>query len=178
MDPLVLDRARLAELLEAACATLSGDWVLLGGALAALTFSAERVTEDIDLVPLGAPDGRRDQLMDFALAQSLPLEAVNSAADFFVRREAAGPEDFEVLREGASARILRPTPTLYIVLKCNRMSEADLADCLAQLAEARRAEATVDVPRILARLDRADGASAVNGAHARRAVLRAALLAV
>jgi hypothetical protein len=53
----------------------------------AVCFSPHRVTEDIDLVPLGGADSRRYELMDFALAQGLPLAAVNSAADVFLRRE-------------------------------------------------------------------------------------------
>ena len=137
MEPLVLDRVRLDQLLEAACAVLAGDWVLLGGAVAALCFSPHRVTEDIDLVPLGGADSRRYELMDFALAQGLPLEAVNSAADFFLRREEGFVADLELLREGALGRIFRPSPTLFLVLKSTRMTESDLADCLAQVASAR-----------------------------------------
>lgn len=181
MEPLVLDRERLDQLLEAACAVLPGDWVLLGGAVAAICFSPHRVTEDIDLVPLGGADSRRYELMDFALAQGLPLEAVNSAADFFLRREEGFVEDLELLREGASGRIFRPSPTLFLVLKSTRMTESDLADCLAQVASARETRQTIDVPRVLARLARADEHDQTGtlemhaGARARRQRLRADL---
>ena len=181
MEPLVLDRVRLDQLLEAACAVLAGDWVLLGGAVAALCFSPHRVTEDIDLVPLGGADSRRYELMDFALAQGLPLEAVNSAADFFLRREEGFVADLELLREGALGRIFRPSPTLFLVLKSTRMTESDLADCLAQVASARENRHAIDVQRVLARLSRADdldqtGALEVHaGARARRQRLRADL---
>ena len=72
--------------MEAAGEQLTGDWVLVGGALAALWFAADRVTVDVDLISLPDRPERRYELMDFALAQGLPIEAVNSAADFFLRR--------------------------------------------------------------------------------------------
>lgn len=181
MEPLVLDRDRLDRLLETACAVLPGDWVLLGGAVAALCFSPHRVTEDIDLVPLGGADSRRYELMDFALAQGLPLEAVNSAADFFLRREEGFVADLELLREGTLGRIFRPSPTLFLVLKSTRMTESDLADCLAQVASARATGQAIDVQRVLARLSRADehdqtGPPEVGGgARGRRRHLRAEL---
>ncbi|HRG98262.1 MAG TPA: hypothetical protein PLR99_18550 [Polyangiaceae bacterium] len=182
MEPLALDRARLGRILEAACEQLEGDWVLLGGAVAALCFSPERVTEDIDLVPLHASgvgsDARRYALMDFALAQGLPLEAVNSAADFFLRREAGFEDDLELLRAGARARVFRPTPTLFVLLKCGRMSESDLSDCLAQLTAARREGVAIDVPRIRARLEALRRAETGDPARARRERLGDALSAL
>ncbi len=182
MEPLVLDRERLDVLLDAACAVLAGDWVLLGGAVAALCFSPQRVTEDIDLVPLGGADTRRYELMDFALAQGLPLEAVNSAADFFLRREEGFVKDLELLREGACGRIFRPSPTLFLLLKSTRMSESDLADCLAQVRSARAHRQTLDTERVLARLARADENDEVRSrelgesARGRRECLRTELL--
>ncbi len=179
MDPIALDRARLDRILAAACEQLQGDWVLLGGAVAALCFSPDRVTEDIDIVPLDASgvgaDARRYELMDFALAQGLPVEAVNSAADFFLRREPSFAEELEVLRVGTRGRILRPTPTLYLVLKCGRMSESDLSDCLAQIGAARREGIPLDVPRVLARLDVANRGETGTAARERRERLHQAL---
>lgn len=54
--------------------------------------------------------------MDFALAQGLPLEAVNSAADFLPRRIPDRTDELELLHEGTHARIFRPTPTLLLLL--------------------------------------------------------------
>lgn len=174
VEPLSLDRARLRALIEAAGEALNGDWVLLGGAVAALCFRADRVTEDIDLVPLGGAAERRYELMDFALSEGLPVEAVNSAADFFLRREPGWQDDLELLHVGSTAKIFRPKATLFLVLKCGRMSEADLADCVAQIAEARGRGCPIDAARVLARIDAADRASG-DEARRRRARLRDAL---
>jgi hypothetical protein len=131
---------------------LEGDWVLVGGALAALWFSPDRVTEDIDLIALSEHPDRRYALMDFALAQELPLEAVNSAADFFLRRFPRWTEELELLHAGPAARIFRPTPTLFLLLKIGRMSEADLADCLGLLDLAANDGLAVDRARVLTHL--------------------------
>lgn len=174
MGPFPLDRVRLRSLIEAAGDALQGDWVLLGGAVAALCFLPERVTEDIDLVPVGDASERRYELMEFALGEGLPVEAVNSAADFFLRRETNWNGELELLHAGSSARIFRPTPTLFLLLKCGRMSEADLTDCVAQIAEARTRGRPLDVARVLERLDVADAAPGEE-ARRRRALLRDAL---
>ncbi len=150
MEP-ALSKERIQQLVEAAGEQLTGDWVLVGGALAALWFAADRVTVDVDLISLPDRPERRYEIMDFALAQGLPLEAVNSAADFFLRRIPGWADDLE-LHEGTRARILRPTPALFLILKCGRMSEADLSDCLGLLALAQRTGMHVDRARVLAHL--------------------------
>jgi hypothetical protein len=175
MEPVLLDRRRLHRLIEAACEQLDGDWVLLGGAVAALCFSPDRVTEDIDLVALGGPDSRRYELMDFALGQGLPIEAVNSAADFFLRREGNITADLELLHAGSRGRVLRPSPTLFLLLKCGRMSESDLDDCLAQLGQVRSEGGAIDAPRVLARLVAAASMGDGTQAEARRRRLGAEL---
>jgi hypothetical protein len=152
MEEPVLSKERIQRLMEAAGEQLTGDWVLVGGALAALWFAADRVTVDVDLISLPDRPERRYELMDFALAQGLPLEAVNSAADFFLRRIPGWVDDLEILHAGARARIFRPTPTLFLILKCGRMSEADLSDCLGLLALAQRTGMSMDRARVLAHL--------------------------
>jgi hypothetical protein len=42
----MLERQRIRQIIEAAGEQLTGDWVLVGGALAARWLSSERVTED------------------------------------------------------------------------------------------------------------------------------------
>ncbi len=148
----VLSKERILRLVEAAGEQLTGDWVLVGGALAALWFAADRVTVDVDLISLPDRPERRYELMDFALAQGLPLEVVNSAADFFLRRVPGWADELQLLHAGTRARIFRPTPTLFLILKCGRMSEADLRDCLGLLALVQRAGLSVDRARVLAHL--------------------------
>lgn len=170
----VLARERIRELVDAAGEELDGDWVLVGGALATLWFLPDRATEDIDLISvLEGPDWRY-QLMDFALAHGVPLEAVNSAADFFLRRFPDWRDQLEILHAGAHARILRPTPTLFLLLKAGRMSEADLGDCLALLNLATRTGLSVDRVRVRDHL-RSLAEPESTAASERRKVLHAAL---
>ena len=85
----------------------------------------------------------------------LPVEAVNSAADFFVHRIAGWERETELFRQGARGRIMRPTATLFLLLKLRRLTEQDLDDCLMLLAK----KPPFDAGRIrseLAALDRTD----------------------
>ena len=173
MEP-AFAKDRIQRLVEAAGEQLTGDWVLVGGALAALWFSPERVTEDIDLIALAERPDRRYELMDFALAQGLPLETVNSAADFFLRRVPGWTEELELLHAGPRARIFRPTATLFLLLKIGRMSEADLGDCLGLLELAELTGLALDRTRVLVQLASLPAPES-GPAAARRARLRGAL---
>ncbi len=160
--------AEVQRFLDVAGERLEGDWLLIGGALAAVWLGVERRTEDIDMVGLGGTAEERIALMDLALGHGWPVETVNSAADFFVRRVPGWRDELELLHRGPGARILRPSPTLFLLLKLSRLSEADLGDCLALLARF-----AVDAPRVRAALDALPPGNA--DLAARRAELRSAL---
>ena len=130
MDDRELDRERIERLLLAATAQLEGDWLLVGGALVSIWLEPRRVTEDVDLIGLAGTAQERMALMQLAESQGLPIEAVNSAADFFVHRIPGWRDEIRLLRSGANARIHRPTPTLFLLLKIGRLSEQDLGDCM------------------------------------------------
>ena len=149
MAPLDLDRDRIRRFLDAASRRLSGEWLLVGGAAAAVWFSEGRVTEDIDLVGLEGTPGERLRLMELAAEEGLPVEAVNSAADFFLRRIEGWRDHIEPLLRGPSATIHRPDATLFLLLKCSRLSEIDLGDCLALLGFVRAHGLALDSARVL-----------------------------
>lgn len=150
--PTELDREKIEAVLEAAGRQLHGDWVLLGGALAAVWFSPDRKTEDIDLISTSDAASDRLQLMELASGLGLPIEAVNSAADFFLRRIPGWRDELELLRAGAQCRIFRASPTLFLLLKLGRLSEDDLEDCLQLLAKCRTDGLRIDGPRVTAAL--------------------------
>jgi hypothetical protein len=125
------DRARIQGFLELCGDRLEGEWLLVGGGAAAAWFAPARTTEDIALIGLGGTQAERFALMDLAAAAQLPIEAVNSAADFFVRRIADWREHLVALHRGARATIYRPDATLFLLLKIQRLSEIDLEDCTA-----------------------------------------------
>ena len=86
--------------------------------------------------------------MEVADAEGLPIEVVNSAADFYVRRVPEWNREVVVLRQGASAKILRPTATMYMLFKLARLGEQDFDDCMALLAWCDDHDEVVDRARV------------------------------
>jgi hypothetical protein len=163
-----LDRTRLQQVVEAVAERLPGDWLLIGGALAALWLEPRRTTEDVDIVGLAGTVDERLALMRLAAELALPVEALNSAADFFVRRIDGWRDELEPFRTGTRGRIHRPTVTLFLLLKLERLTEHDLADCLAAVARARAERLRFDGGRVLAALDALPPAGASDLAGRRR----------
>jgi hypothetical protein len=153
MKPLRFDRIRIQALLQTAGDRLAGEWLIVGGAAAAAWFAPSRTTEDIDLINLAGTQEARLALMELAADASIPIEAVNSAADFFVRRIAGWRDQLVELMRGTSAVIYRPSATLFLLLKLERLSEADLDDCLTMITHCARTSEAIDVARVVARLD-------------------------
>jgi hypothetical protein len=143
-----LDRARILELLEQIAETLRGDWLLVGGALVSIWVESRRTTEDIDLIGLKGEGSERLALMDAVHALGLPIETVNSAADYFVYRIDGWRREIEVLQQFEHCTLYRPTATLFVLLKMRRLSEQDLEDCRAVLAKARNEQMQLDVARL------------------------------
>jgi hypothetical protein len=65
-------------------------------------------------------------------------------------------------------RIHRPSVTLFLLLKLGRLSEQDLADCLAALARATSDGLRFDAGRVLAALDALPAGADAELAHRRR----------
>jgi hypothetical protein len=150
---LRFDKARIEELLAAASEQLDGEWLLIGGAAAATWFSIARTTEDVDLVGLAGTAAERLALMNLATRIGVPIEAVNSAADFFVRKIDGWRDELVPLVTGPRATIYRPTATLFLLLKIERLSAVDLDDCVALLQHCAVTGEPVDRQRVLSRLD-------------------------
>ncbi len=149
MTHLELDRKRISDLLDQLSERLHGEWLLVGGALVSVWVQPRRVTEDIDLIGLtGAPEERL-ALMDAVFSLGLPVEAVNSAADFFVHRISAWRHEIEVLRQYTNCVFYRPTLTLFVLLKMGRLSEQDLLDCIAVIEKTRTEQLRFDSQRLL-----------------------------
>jgi hypothetical protein len=152
MVPLRFDKARIEALLAVASEQLDGEWLLIGGAAAAAWFSTTRTTEDVDLVGLAGTPTERLALMDLASSAGLPVEAVNSAADFFVRKIDGWRDELVPLVRGPRATIYRPSATLFLLLKIERLTAIDLDDCIALLGHCAATGELVDRERILSRL--------------------------
>jgi hypothetical protein len=63
---LELDRARIEQFLARVVDALEGEWLLIGGAAAALWFAPARTTEDIDLIGSHGTNAERLCLMEVA----------------------------------------------------------------------------------------------------------------
>ena len=166
----------LHRFVERAAARLRGDWVLLDGAVLPLLGLEIRVTLDIDVAgPDGATQADVVTLLEIAVECGLPPEAVNTAGAFFLRALPGWRDDLVVVRRGEHGRILRPGTTLFVRTKLDRLSTADLADCLALLRHATGQGAPPDRDRLRAEID----ARLAERPHAERAgrlaTLRAAL---
>ena len=125
-----LDTRLLAQFLVKAGRKLKGEWVLLGGTLLPAVGIDVRATVDIDLVGLGKKEAAQQlELMSLAESLGLPVESVNQAAAFFLKKIGYTKADLIVLEQGPSATIYRPSLSLYWRLKMRRLSETDLQDC-------------------------------------------------
>lgn len=149
MAPSRFDRTRIQELLELAGERLAGEWLLIGGGAAASWFAPARTTEDLDLIGLLGTQDERFALMQLAEDAAIPVEAVNSAADFFVRKIPNWRDQMVPLHQGSNATIYRPSATLFLLLKIGRLTEVDLGDCLALDEHCRAHHDVVDRDRVL-----------------------------
>lgn len=124
----MFDRDQLEAVVTAICERLDGEWLLIGGAIAALWFSPRRTTEDVDIVGLRGEASERYAVLEFASSLGLPVESMNSAADYFIRRIPDWRDHLVLFRHGARGRVYRPTATLFLLLKLRRLDERDLED--------------------------------------------------
>ncbi len=177
MAPLRFDRARIQDLLELAADRLDGEWLVAGGSAAAVWFATDRTTEDVDMIGLAGTQAERFALMELAAEAGLPIEAVNSAADFFVRKIPDWRDQLVPLVQ-RRATIYRPTATLFLLLKIERLTAIDLGDCLALLEHCGTSSVTsgelVDRDRVRTRIAKLP-VSGDADLTARRAALLAAL---
>ena len=108
---------------------LHGDWLLVGGALLHVLEISDRVTLDIDLVPLGEITNN-DQLkiMQIAEDNNFPPETINFAAEFFVKKQKNWMDEIIILHENENLKLYRPSKKLFRLLKEQRGTETDLMD--------------------------------------------------
>jgi hypothetical protein len=173
MSDALLDRACVERFIAAAADRLQGEWVLMGGSLAAVWLARERRTADLEFVDLAPSSEHRLALFDLLDELGLELTTVNPAAEYFLRRVPDWRAHLEVLRSG-SAVIFQPDATLFLLLKLNRLSETDLGDCLGLLEHCRLNALVVDLARVRGALD-ALAATPDEGLSGRRDALRRAL---
>ena len=148
-----MDAERIRAIVHEIGERLEGDWLLIGGGLVALWIEPGRMTEDLDIVGMTGCEDPRFALLQLAEDLGLPVETLNSAADFFVRRIDGWEREVELLHSGSVGRVFRPSATLFLLLKLGRLSAQDLSDCVALLQKVGAESLPLDRARVLAALD-------------------------
>jgi hypothetical protein len=118
----------------AAAEELNGVWVIIGGSVLHLLDISDRQTEDIDLAgPIGSTQEESLKLMELAESFGLPIEAINQAGAFFLRKIDGWENKIIEVHQGSKATIYRPNLELFFELKLARLTEADVMDCISYL---------------------------------------------
>lgn len=109
--------------------TLEGDWILVGGALLNFLKVSDRQTLDIDLVPVNkATNEDQLKIVEIAVDNGLPPEAINFAAEYFVKKQAGWKNQIVLIKTTKKARLYRPSKKLFRQLKESRGTPTDLKD--------------------------------------------------
>lgn len=129
---MTISKKLIDEFLDLAVLKLSGDWVILGGAVPYLLGATDRPTSDIDLAgPVNSTQRDTLALMEIAESLGMPIESVNQSAAFFLHRIAGWQDKLLLIRHQGSCRILMPNTELFFQLKIQRSNEADIVDLKA-----------------------------------------------
>lgn len=99
------------------------DWVIIGGSLLALLKATNRSTTDIDICSLDElTNERRLHLMNIAQKSGLPIEAINPAADFFLRQISDWKKSLVFFKVGLKGSLYRPSLELYFKFLTRKMT--------------------------------------------------------
>jgi hypothetical protein len=129
MNPKILKKFT-----DQALKKLKGDWVIIGGTVLPLVNIDYRVTVDIDMIPL-APSGNEEllTLMQLAEALGLPVESINPAGGFFLKKIKDWRKRLIIHSTSNTCKIYRPNFDLFLELKLARFSETDESDIIEYL---------------------------------------------
>ena len=111
---------------------LTGEWLLVGGALLNILGISNRETIDIDLVPLGEVTNQDQiRIMEIAEQTGFPPETVNFSAEYYVKKIEYWKDEIILMFENDVLKIYRPTRKLFTALKKQRGTEIDILDIKA-----------------------------------------------
>lgn len=144
----------LKKFVQLAVERLSGDWIIIGGTVLPLVNIDVRLTLDIDVAKgkSESPD-QTLQLMEIAEDLGLPVEAINQAGSFFLRKIENWEDNLVLIKSSKSCRVFRPDSTLFLLMKIARFSENDFMDCREITKNLKRIGDKVDSPRVLKKID-------------------------
>lgn len=163
-----LDSKLLKKFLHEAGERLSGRWLLVGGTLLPAVGIDLRSTVDIDFLGIGDEEARQQlELMEVAESLGLPVESVNQAAGFFLKKVGFSERDLILLHQGRKAAIFRPSVELFWKLKIGRLSETDVQDCEHYLRFCKSVGDRIDIAKLRAKLQSAHSDHSEKNARAK-----------
>lgn len=119
----------ITSIIKSASKQIDGEWVLLGGSILPFLGINDRITMDVDLVPLGPPTTEHTiKLMDIAKSHGLPIEAINHSSQYFLLKIKNYKNHLITIINESNFKLYIPDIILYTTLKLNRCSESDLLD--------------------------------------------------
>jgi hypothetical protein len=131
---MIFNSKMLKTLLKKVGDELNGDWVLIGGTVLPALGVDHRATIDVDLIPIHNNDNEALlELMNLADSMNLPIESINSAGAFFLKKQTHFEQNLILLQKGKKGKIFRPDFFLFLKLKIARLSEQDLSDIIELL---------------------------------------------
>jgi hypothetical protein len=131
---MIFNAKTLKILLKKVGDELNGEWVLIGGTVLPALGIDYRATVDVDLIPIHNNDNEALlELMNLADSMNLPIESINSAGTFFLKKQTHFEKNLVLLHKGKKGKIFRPDFLLYLKLKIARLSEQDLSDITEML---------------------------------------------
>ncbi|MBI2027055.1 MAG: hypothetical protein HYS98_04535 [Deltaproteobacteria bacterium] len=149
-----MDKTILQKFIKEISDAVHGKWILIGGAVLPLLDIQYRVTQDIDLIgPTTSTQKDTLTLMKIAEKLGFPIETINQAASFFLHKIPQWEKELVLLHQGKHARIFRPSATLFILLKIQRLSQTDFEDCIQMLQFACQEKESIDSLTIKKEID-------------------------
>ena len=135
----------LKKLVEKSLKSLSGDWIIIGGTVLPLLNADYRTTVDIDMIPMNEDSNNSTlALMELASSLGLPIESINSAGLFFLKKIPNWQQRLQLHAQSKKCRIFIPNFDLYLELKISRLSESDFTDIQAYLKWHRDHDKAID----------------------------------
>jgi len=108
---------------------LEGEWILIGGSLLLALGISNRVTIDIDLIPINEATNKDSlKLMNISTSLNMPPETINLSSEYFLKKIDGWEKELILLQQTGKCTLYRPTKKLFRQLKEARGTSTDLLD--------------------------------------------------
>jgi len=124
-----LDKKTIDKFIKRMLEDMEGEWILVGGSLMLALGLSDRITIDIDIVPIGESTNKETlELMEISQSLGMPPETVNLSAEFFLKKIRDWEKGLILFKKSDKCTIYRPGLELFETMKRGRGSEVDMQD--------------------------------------------------